>query len=95
MDASGALNLPERLVAFLAERPGADFCNTCLAAVLGTTRHDVDQAVARLARQPDYLQDTWRCTRCSQVRAVIRTVRGSRGGFGGRGRQDEGRSQAP
>lgn len=92
MDASGALNLPERLVAFLAERPGADFCNGCLAAGLGTTRHDVEQAVARLARQPDYLQDTWRCSQCSQVRVVIRTVRGTRGGFGGRGRHDQDRS---
>jgi hypothetical protein len=75
MSDDGERRLEDRIEVFLRQHAGREVCEECLAAELSCRPDEIAGPTSRLARLPDFLQDSWRCRRCRRWTRVIRALR--------------------
>jgi hypothetical protein len=68
-------SLPEKISAFLTQRPGRAYCDTCIQERLGLKwRQQVQLVTATLAVTDRYARKLDRCCNCGSERQVTITV---------------------
>lgn len=62
------------LVALLLDARGAALCDDCIGRALGFDGRAVTRVASELSVSPDYLRDSWACSRCRRRRVVTQAV---------------------